>query len=74
MSVVRVRRLEGQSVLIGRGIRVTIARVDLEGMIELLVEAPQSVAVSRDDDGLAPHLRKQAKFDDRALLSNRDAR
>lgn len=76
MAVVKIpRRRSGLGVLIGRNVRVTIGTIDLSGLepeVELLVEAPQTLAVSRDDEGVDRHVRKQHKFEERAAARERE--
>lgn len=64
MSIVRIRRQRGGSVLIGRHIRITVGEISADGeWVDLHCEQPASLAVSRDEDGIGPHLKKQHAFD-----------
>ena len=60
----------GRAVYLGRGITVTVAAV--HGlMVDLSIEAPGNVAVSRDDYPFAVHLQFQ-KARDRGKVITRD--
>ena len=76
MAVVKIpRRFKRGGVLIGRNVRVTVGEIDVAGdepFVELLVEAPQTIAVSRDDEGTERHLRKQHRLDQRAAERERE--
>lgn len=52
-------RKPGQGFFIGRGITVTVLDVGVDGAVRIGVQAPENVAVSRDDFSLAEHLRFQ---------------
>ena len=62
MSLVKFARRSGQGAFIARGIHITIGAV-VDGEVELLIEAPRSIAVSRDDDGIARHTRRQHRIE-----------
>lgn len=53
-----ISRRAGRAVFIGRGITVTVVEIG-SGEVELAIEAPGSVAVSRDDYPFAVHLEFQ---------------
>lgn len=67
MPVVKIpHRRKGAGAYVGRNIRVTVGEFDLSGpepTVELLIEAPHPVAVSRDDEGIERHVRRQHKLD-----------
>lgn len=67
MPVVKIpRRKSGAGAYVGRNVRVTVGAFDLSGAeptVELLIEAPAPVAVSRDDEGIERHVRRQHKLD-----------
>lgn len=77
MPVVKIpRRRKGAGAYIGRHIRVTVGEFDLSGAeptVELLIEAPNPVAVSRDDEGIERHVRRQHKLDLRDKEPEADA-
>lgn len=64
MSIVKIRRARGGSILIGRHVRVTVGEIGPD-WVDLHCEQPSSMAVSRDDEGMGPHLKKQNAFDER---------
>lgn len=61
-----LERSVGQAILIGRGIRMTVLEIQ-DGAVRLCVEAPESVAVSRDDFTLESHLQRQIELEERAM-------
>ena len=57
-----VSRQPGQSILIGRGVRVTLAEIH-GPRARVCVQAPKHIAVNRDDFSRDQHLQKQARLD-----------
>ena len=64
MPLLKVFRRRGRSVYIGRGVTVTVGRIS-DHDVQLLIEAPDAIAVSRDDDGLGGHLKRQTSIDEK---------
>lgn len=55
-----VSRRVGEGLYIYRGIRITVLEIDAElGQVRLGIEAPQYIAISRDDIPYEQHMRWQ---------------
>lgn len=67
MGMLVLGRRRGRSIYIGRGITVTVLDIDTYGNVKLGIDAPRSIAVSRDDYTYETHL----EFQDRRERDHR---
>lgn len=65
MPLLKVFRRPGRAVYIGRGVTVTVGRQSTLDDVQLIIDAPEPIAVSRDDDGIGGHLKRQAALDEK---------
>lgn len=61
-----VGRRKGEGLYIGRDVRLKVLDVQKDGMVRLGIEAPQHMAVSRDDFTLEQHMQFQLEREGQA--------